>query len=537
MHKEGTIVTCLIIFSLLWSFFPTLYYIVHTPAGTIFPLIHNSHPDYYANLHFMRQGYEGKWLITGRFTPESYKPQFVQTFLAVLGHLTRIAHLELPLVYTLARLILGAGILIMTYQLVKKLSNDVMTRLAACFFSFLGTSFWWFRGPPSGSTFFYPLEYWTGFDTLARITFLPHHIASILLLLLSLYLFSFWGGERSWKIILPAGVAALSGFINPAPLLTFFFTLALFVALTILTHIQDHEHLRILIPNSIIVASIALFPLLYLYGVSHSTFPWTSYRDWEAKQIYPVDIISYILSLGPAFFLGIIGSFKMAQTKKPLAFLLIAWFIAPFFPLFILKAIFANLFPISNMRFFQSAHYIPVGIMGGVGLISLVEYTTKRLKMNMKSLFLIFFVPILIYSAGYWYFSLDREIHRFELNAYNIFLPKEFYEAFDFLNRETQEDSVILPGGYLANLIPAFTHNRSFWGHLVITSDIAEKDRLQAVIFAQKDTEKAREIINLYNISYLLFSLDTPQPNEKFIQMLGFHSVFKNTKVSIYQRS
>ncbi|RMG05803.1 MAG: hypothetical protein D6735_04925, partial [Acidobacteria bacterium] len=53
----------------------------------------------------MRQGWEGQWLFELTYSPEKSQPAFLFVFYLLLGHLSRVFHLDLVLTYHLARFV------------------------------------------------------------------------------------------------------------------------------------------------------------------------------------------------------------------------------------------------------------------------------------------------------------------------------------------------------------------------------------------------------------------------------------------------
>ena len=181
--------------------------------------------------------------------------------------------------------------------------------------------------------------------------------------------------------------------------------------------------------------------------------------------------------------------------------------------------------------------------MGGYGFFVLVEALSKSLRVlkiprSPKTLLAtVLFVPLFFYSAYYWNNSMNVEKSSWGPNVYNIYLLKDFYHAFDFLNANTSENSVVLSGGFLGNIIPAFTHNKTFLGHPVITYQFDDKNTLLSTFLTFKNPEESKEIIKQFGINYVFFTLDTGQPSLEFISQIGLQKIYENPSVTIYQVS
>src|SRR4030042_2431864 len=90
--------------AIILSVTPDILRVRNAYPDTTFPLIHNNAPDYFYYLSLMRQGYDGRILLTSRMTPEGFPPVFPPTFFALLGHLPRLSGLSLYHIYFLSRI-------------------------------------------------------------------------------------------------------------------------------------------------------------------------------------------------------------------------------------------------------------------------------------------------------------------------------------------------------------------------------------------------------------------------------------------------
>lgn len=532
-----TLPVFLIIFTVILSIFPTLYQRSQATPSTYFPLVHNNVADYYSYLQYMRQGYEGNWKLTTRYSQEHFTPQFANTFFALLGHFSRIFSLSLPATYTLARIVLGTLILVVVYYIIGKLYSNRLVQCLACFFAFLGTSFWWYIFPGGHGVYIAPMSFWTGVDAVQRTTFLPHHLAATFLVILSLLILSFAITKVSKTIFVVAFLLVLATLANPAVVFCFFFILAVFFCLFTMTNRTYKTHKRqiaIVFFNIVFMLMMVLVPLFHLYRVSHSTQPWTVFTTWEAKVVYPVTLSGYILMLGPSFIFSLFAAPLFLRKKSALHLFILSWGIAPFLPLFLFKMVFTTVFPISNMRFLQASHYIPIGIMAGYGFVEFVRIFGRVVRLPRFAVGIPLFIIILGYSAFSWYRSIYKEINRWTPNVYNIYLPREYMTGFDFLNTHTPKESVVVSGAHLGLIIPGFTHNRVLFGQPVLP-DALNKENLTNTFLAQNDSAFATAFLHDYHIDYLFFADDTGNPNDAFLQQIGAKPVFRNTRIAIYQ--
>src|SRR3989338_6410752 len=109
---RSVIFAILILFFLGFSFYPTIYEISHAKKlgdqNREFILEHNYYwPDFNLYLSKIRQGWEGKWLASEKYTGEKHQGSLIQIFYVYLGKLGKILHLEPNFSYQLARITLS----------------------------------------------------------------------------------------------------------------------------------------------------------------------------------------------------------------------------------------------------------------------------------------------------------------------------------------------------------------------------------------------------------------------------------------------
>lgn len=525
---EIIIAAIFIIAAVLISFIPTFYYLAKSNETIIFPLIHNNHPDYYYYLSLMQQGLEGKWLVTSRFTPESFQPQFAQTFFVLMGFFGRITHIGLPLIYTLARLIFALSVGFSVYLLLVLFDKRKVVRIVGTAFVMFGSSFWIWRQSEIKQF----LTFWTSFDARERTTFLPHHLFGSFAIVLSLIFLTiyFKAGRKKW-LISAAFTGFIGTFVNPITFGNFLPALVLaFLLFAVVNFNNKTLSKNYLLPLLLFLVS-CFIPFIYFLIIQGSTFPWTTYNPTRNMLNFGLSFKEYVLGLGPVFLFSLFGLKRIFTTKDFLGLVLFSWILIPFIGIFLIS----KNFNFGNVFFFYAFSYIPIGIIGALGFTDLTEFFAKNFRIKREILLLPLFLLLMIYFAFSWYGSIKKEISRWTPNIFNIFLPRDFFLAFNFLNNNSDSESVVLTGEHLGTIIPAFTHNRVVIGHPVNTYDFENKKTEVTEFFLQSDIDKAVELIKKYRVDYVFFTYDTGSPDETFINSLKLKLVYKNSTVRIYQ--
>jgi hypothetical protein len=91
----------------------------------------------------MRQGLEGNWLFHLAYTPEPHEGAYLFTFHLFLGKLARLIQAPLPLIYHLARLVFGLGLLLTLYCFISYFVSDLAQRRLAFLLAATGSGLGW----------------------------------------------------------------------------------------------------------------------------------------------------------------------------------------------------------------------------------------------------------------------------------------------------------------------------------------------------------------------------------------------------------
>ncbi|MBI3379686.1 hypothetical protein HY029_02955 [Candidatus Gottesmanbacteria bacterium] len=519
----------LLVIALFISIGPDFYRLRITPAGKTFPLVHNHITDYYYYLSLMHQGYEGNWLLTSRMTPEEFKPVFAQTFFALLGHIARVFHLSLVTVYFISRIVSAVLLMLVVILVVRKLFEKKRHIILACLLVFFSTSFWtisYSSGHFSISQF---LSFWTRMDTILRTTYLPHHILSTTLGLLSIWFLGESLDKRGIKNTILAGICgSLGGFIYFASMANIIGGVAIAFIIFFIPIVMRQKRFLTFLPHFFIYFAICSMAFFYLLGLARTTFPWSTYTTAGERFTFGFFVREYIGGLGPTLILTILGIPAILSDKKWLPKLLFGWVIFPFIGLLFISRIF---WQFADIYYLEAASYIPLGILSVYGWKTLEVKVFKKIRGSsviLTIVLLLYFVPPIITS-------FQTELARYSPYYYNLYIPNEALDGIKWLDTYTPKESVVLAGGYFGAIIPAFSHDRVVYGHPANTYRSAEKSETVNLFFAQNDVNKAAQIIKRYNVSYIFYGPDTDPPNEKFLNGLGISQAYVNNIIKIFK--
>lgn len=476
---ERIIVGFIIITAILLSISQTILYAGHTPLGAVYPLVHNFVEDYYQYLDIMRQGYDGWWTATSRLTPELLPRMPVSLFLLLLGHLARLFHVSLPVMYAAARVGGGIALMALVYQLIRKTfpQSSAKRFITFCIVLFSTYSWGWWDGGPIVATLPHA---WTELDPIFRWSFVPHHLWSkVGMLAVFLLMVNPWDQSKRFKyILLMALLVLVMGLANPVVYVTFIPTIILYSVLTV--HIKPK--LSFEIGGVMIAVAVAGFVTLYHRYLQTNIFPWTSYLLWEKTLLYKVNPLDYAVSLGPTlilFVLAIPTLWRLGMVGR----LFISWAASSWIMLYIV----GPFVPVTPERYLGGYQFIPLGTAAAVWLFSLKGShpalpAGRPLRLGCIVLLLGYFTIGLFasFTEAAGYVAANR-------NNPQVYVPKELMDAFAYLSTHGSSEDVVMAPYEISTMTPALTGRRVLAGHAMFTKDVAVKKALINDFFVGKN--------------------------------------------------
>lgn len=208
-----------------------------------------------------------------------------------------------------------------------------------------------------------------------------------------------------------------------------------------------------------------------------------------------------------------------------------------FLSLWFLVTLFLAILPFGPGKVYLRGLFFPITLLG----ILTIEEIPKRINYASKHWLLFLFCALLIGSNVY-IFSMRMSPDNYIQSSWVYMAPEE-YGIFQFLNENTQKDSSILALYKLGNMIPAFTHNRVYFGHMHQTPDGVNKDYITKVFFTgQASTEEEKKFFKENNISYVIWGKDEIQFYQNNLQKNNttknpvqfLHLVYKIKDVKVF---
>jgi len=440
--KETPVAFLLIAIIISVSLLPDISKWQHTPIGHVYQPIHNNLIDYAVYINFIKQGLDGNTKLINRFTTEPHVGTVPSFFFLGLGLLGKAVGITDPnLMYHVSRVGLGILFALTSYWFIRRYVKGKAERLIALFLILFSGSFPIIKWSNNAFTVSTYLSWWSGIDPVIRATFLPHHLAGHILMLITIFLItqiastndrfvkvkSFRGdipfllsirqladqsrrsytrsnsdseGYNGKRILLAAGTGFLAGLFHPPSLVLPLLILPIWLILT--------KQWKTLI---ICMLFLPLWGLsICLLTWQFTVFPWTDIRAYE-RLMFAIPVWEYCLALGPILPLAAGGA--IIKRKQPLTLLWMLWIIIPILSIPVSRLVsessipYFRLFTISNVRLLQMAIVVPSAILSAASLM----WVFHRFGKITGSVLLILFISLTI--LPYPYTIIKQSTHLF----------------------------------------------------------------------------------------------------------------------------
>lgn len=454
--------------------------------------------DYSLYIYDIKSGQEGRLLWTNAFSEEYYPPYILQPHYPIMGMLSIPFKINPFQVYMLAKLIMYAALLAGVYLLIDRVINNQSTKILSFVLFLSATSIWQIdmvNGIPRNTD---PTTYSNWFNIFLKLTMIPpHHLIAVLLLITIIMRISiFTSNKRSYAITALLGFVL--GFIHP------------YVANTMLFMIMTQISLQTLIKRK-----FDWFMIMHVFVVGLFTFPVISYHGWHLVTIMKeeahilgtvvavkpiVDAISYIKALGPLFFLGLFPLFSITFWKSPILRMFAIWAYLPII-LFYLPLILP--IPTGQLRLFQVYQHIPLAVLSAWG----IERLTRLIKAPEYFLVSIVIVASIVYAIPPYILEYQYHTSPYQPYFYLAKLYRLGEPMFQFLNDNTQPQSVVMASEHVSRMIPGKTHNHVILGHNNRRLE-EKKAEIEKFFQGQIPLKDLSDFFTRYKTSYVIFGLD-----------------------------
>lgn len=481
-------------------FEPMFYFYFHAPPGTEYRFSDGIYMDYYILISLIYNGMMGYLGFLNRYTEIPQPLSFAHILYPIMGFVSaRLGLWRADIVYLVFRILTLLFLFFIVFQISIKLFSQQWSRILVFLFFFTGTS--WYTISKFGS--FYRadagvLRFSEFHLALAKFRFEAHHILASSLLLVVGYLAT--EGTMSLKrLMLIGGIAFLIGMIQPYMIVFGVLALWFTAGYTLFTNRKNTRNIILL---TIFLSIVSAIPLLYYKYLYSYVLPFKLFSQMVYMADDTIDFWRYLTANIMYLPFLVILIPILGKLPKLVVFLLSWGAVVP-----------TALFPIAKAgvlipfwRLMQIQQYIPLSFVAGFACV----YVLKNLSSSVRLISLWLLSIIMVsFAALPWYTTIFDSFYSRQQNYYNVFIPKDFLAALEYLRTNSPRESVVLTGEIMSQVTPAFTHNRVILGRADVVNDYGVKIQgLYTMFGPNPDPAWVKSYLTRYRISYILFGVD-----------------------------
>ncbi|MGV3524886.1 MAG: hypothetical protein ACO1RX_11705 [Candidatus Sericytochromatia bacterium] len=501
---------------------PLLLNALQTPPGHPFvgitaqemPSFRELDSDQYTYLAKLRQGHQGEWLYTNRYTEEQAPPAPLFGFHLGLGQVLRVLGVPPLQGFWLLTAVFSLLPLLPLAWLSARLFPEPGWQSLALFCSLFGLGWSWLK--PFLSTLPLPLLGETPPDltvpelTVFQILGQPH-FAFALSCLLGLCVLLLQPVVKGKQLICGAILAFLLAWVHPFDYVQMGLVALVYLGLEIgLLRTRPLQHASLLLAGS-----VGLFPAALIWWTlsQHDVLTRTLIESNHLVTPHPL-----LLALGfgsSALFLlpGLGLHLRKQLAWTPELKLLWVW---------LLVGLLLAYGPIPFQRRFLMALYLPALLLSLSYLRVLLAQRRPAFKAVCLSLFVATLLPTTL------------KLIAFKGTQLPMAQSHELHAVLTWLNTQEKQKKLVFSQSWLGLLIPAFTPHAAWVGHWSETLDYASKKSL-AAFFWQLPLDKQQQFLALCQADFFLVGPEDALAKEPAPE-LGMYLVYASGPYRLYHR-
>jgi hypothetical protein len=464
--------------------------------------------DGHSYLAKMQLGYNDEWKFTLPYTSEKSDGAYLFLAYILLGHITRILNTNLIIVFHLARIFGAAFLLWSVSNFNKVIFSESWQRIDWYIVSTLGAGLGWIAALFG----LFTSDFWVAeaYPFLSMYTN-PHFSFGLGLMVLVLT------PPKRFPIIKNLSLGVCLGLIQPFNVVIVILVLA---ARTINELVGLTGSLKQRVENSQLLLSLIAFGLGggIILGYQYIVIQVDPLlAAWNLQNITPTPgLLDLIFSLSPCLILALIGIKDAWGTEG--GRMLVYWAAI---------SLCLILVPWSLQRRFLSGIFIPVSGLAILGLDKLLKIKKADVAISSVLLFLLV-IPTNL-------FVIISGVQASNRNDPAIYWDLNLNEALEWINHDTELDSVILADEVTGLYIPSQTGRGVIYGHPFETIEAESQLDFVRDFFGGnfKMDDICEEMFNR-NISYILSRMELEAINQE-MGKCEFPAVYENSEVVIYK--
>jgi len=464
--------------------------------------------DGHSYLSKMQEGYRGEWKFTLPYTAEQGQGAFLFLYYLALGHIARVVHLPLLVVFHGARFA-GAAVLIWAVsRLTKSIFGSSWDRKIAYLLILIGSGLGWI----AVLTGLFTSDFWVAeaFPFLSMYTN-PHFSLG-----LGLIIFSILPGGK-WpfldKFLLGLGAAVVQPFGVVIVCLVLFGDGLLWISAEKPAWVDIYKSEKI---RSLAGFGLSGGPVL-IYQF------WAILNDpllaaWNAQnQTLTPNLIDLMISFSPALMIAVLGIRNAWQ--RPLARKLVIWAAVSVILVFV---------PWSLQRRFLTGIFVPLAALSVFGL----NWLSERIKINknfLAAVMLILSLPtnIIVVTSG---------IQAGLMEDQQVFIDPDSLSTLTWIKENTSQNALVIAEQEMGLFIPSLTGRRVVYGHPFETvSAEREKEFLATFFYQDHPANFYQQALNERDVDYVLLSENASSTLRNWLEE-NWVLAFRTGDQEIFQR-
>jgi hypothetical protein len=457
---------------------------------------------------WMRQARDGRFLFTDLYTPDEHPRNYVNIFFWGLGKASAVTGLELTVVYHLARVTLGAILLLLLYLLARRMFLRPGERIA-CFFLMVVTGGWegisgymernhaWGHITSPG--------WWTPeMSTYFSLMLFPHFLAgfiamvAVLLLLLGPWTDTAMSVRRQRiGAVAAGGVMFLLTFFHPYDVIPIMG--AVWTAPLLMGAVARRLPWRQL-QLSALATAVWVPALLYNLYIFRSN---PAMRAWDLQNIMITPEVGRLfIALGLTGLLSLVAILGLKSLREP-HLVMVGW---------LLSTLTIIHLPLRFQRRTIGGIQFATGVLAVAAIVCVLLPIVRRLLKRRTTTdtfgwgvlgITLLMVPVQVATPYY-----IQDIERGSLGRvdYPSWLLVEEYRALHRLEDLLPAESVVLSSYEIGNFIPPYSGHRCIIGHYALTIDAKEKEAAVARFFGMAGDAWRLQFLRRWSVGYLVHS-------------------------------
>ncbi|MCX8065763.1 MAG: hypothetical protein N3G21_11440 [Candidatus Hydrogenedentes bacterium] len=490
---------------------------------------------------FQRQALEGKTFLRNQCTPEPLGSRYFNPEWWIMGRLASWCNISLIQLHHIDRILSVLLFVITVYYLLSVTLETFSQRAFVFLLIVFGSGFGWVIW--TFNYFFktgYPIS-WDiqGVQVFGYLINKPHFIRAFVFATL-MYAWLIRGFQSSYLIYFL--LSGFAGFVHI--IIRPYYIPETFILYLILPPIHfwvtKKTDKRILLYS---IIAIALHIPAFAYYAWFAIDDPLGMRGWSVKDHFlgkPGMLIEYVMGIGWTFLLCIFFiHYIVRQCKKRLTILmifvwaLVSWGVCNLYPYW-------KLGHEGGLNVFWVAMPILTIFGPWTWLKEFISKTEKlQILFSNKVLFvgglllILLSTPSSIYVYANMFTSL-RNGHP----LWTYYATKDLYDSFQWLNENTEEDSVVLATQRTSQLVFAWTHCKTVTGSFILTINFGQKDAEVNRFYTESDCESfSKNLLEKYRVKYVYYG-----PYEKELSkeippkiLTELKPIFKKGDTEIYK--